>query len=82
MAAALLLVGNGEADTDSIPRLLHAAGESSLQPAPAEGLILHDTDCGIAWVPLLPNERSAGFVRDLCRHHALMEHVCRAVKPE
>jgi tRNA pseudouridine38-40 synthase len=82
MAAALLLVSNGEADTDSIARLLDAAGEPPLQPAPAEGLILHDTDCGIAWKPLPPHERSSGFVRDLCRHHALMEHVCKAVKPE
>jgi tRNA pseudouridine38-40 synthase len=82
MASALLLVGNGKSDTDSIARLLTSAGEKSLQPAPAEGLILHDTDCGITWTPLPPHDRSAGFVRDLCRHHALMEHVCREVKPE
>jgi tRNA pseudouridine38-40 synthase len=82
MATALLLVGNGEADTDSIPRLLSNTGEKPLQPAPAEGLILHDTDCGITWTPLPVHERSAGFVQDLCRHHALMEHVCRAVKPD
>ena len=57
MAAALLRVGNGEADTDSIARLLTSAGEKPLQPAPAEGLILHDTDCGITWTPLPPHER-------------------------
>jgi tRNA pseudouridine38-40 synthase len=82
MAAALFLVGNGEADTDSITRLLTETSEKPLQPAPAEGLILHDTDCGIAWNPLPPHERSSGFVRDLCRHHALMEQVCQVVKPE
>jgi len=82
MAAALYLVGNGEAETDLIVRLLTSPGEKTLQPAPAEGLILHDTDCGIMWTPLPPHERSSGFVRNLCRHHALMEHVCRAVKPE
>jgi tRNA pseudouridine38-40 synthase len=82
MAAALLLVGNGEADTDSIARLLTSVGEKPLQPAPAEGLILHDTDCGITWTPLPPHKRNSGFISDLCRHHALMEHVCRAVKPD
>lgn len=82
MAAALLLVGNGEADTGSISRLLENTGEKPLQPAPAEGLVLHETDCGITWIPLPPHERSSGFVRDLSRHHALMEHVCRVVKPE
>ena len=82
MAAALLRVGNGEADEDSIARLLVSAGERPLQPAPAEGLILYDTDCGITWTPLPLHERSSGFISDLCRHHALMEHVCRAIKPE
>jgi tRNA pseudouridine38-40 synthase len=82
MAAALLLVGTGEAGPDSIARLLADPGEKHLHPAPAEGLILHDTDCGIAWIPLHPHERSSGFISDLCRHHALMEHVCRVVKPE
>ena len=82
MAAALLLVGNGEADTDSIVRLLTSAGERPLQPAPAEGLILYDTDCGITWTPLPPLERSTRFIMDLRRHHALLEHVCRAIKPE
>jgi tRNA pseudouridine38-40 synthase len=81
MAAALFLVGNGDADTDSIARLLTASSEKPLQPAPAEGLILHDTDCGITWTALPPHERSAGFVHDLSRHHALMEHVCREVNP-
>jgi tRNA pseudouridine38-40 synthase len=82
MAAALLRVGNGEADTDSIARLLSSAGERPLQPAPAEGLILYDTDCGITWTPLPPHERSTGFITDIRRHHALMEHVCRAIMPE
>jgi tRNA pseudouridine38-40 synthase len=80
MATALLRVGNGEAE-DSIDRLLETEAEKPLQPAPAEGLILWDTDCGIDWTPLPAGERSSLFLNQLLRHHALMENVCRAMKP-
>jgi tRNA pseudouridine38-40 synthase len=80
MAAALLRVGNGEPEA-SIDLLLDAVADRPLQPAPAEGLILWDTDCGIRWTPLPPGERSELFLEELVRHHALMEHVCQAVRP-
>jgi len=79
MAAALLLVGNGDADEDSVPLLLEGPAERPLQPAPAEGLILWDTDCGIAWTALPERERSTRFMEHLCCHHALMEKVCRTL---
>jgi tRNA pseudouridine38-40 synthase len=82
MAAALSLIGDGSGDNDLITRLLTNPHEKSLHPAPAEGLILYDTDCGIVWKPLTPHERSSGFVRDLSRHYALMEQVCRVVSPD
>jgi tRNA pseudouridine38-40 synthase len=81
MATALLRIGNGEAEESSIDELLTAEAKKPLQPAPAEGLILWDTDCGIEWTPVSPGERSCQFMDQLCRHHALMENVCRAMRP-
>jgi tRNA pseudouridine38-40 synthase len=81
MASALLLVGNEEADEGSIARLLEADALRPLQPAPAEGLILWDTDCGIAWIPVAAEGQSGAFMDHLVRHHALMEKVCRVLKP-
>jgi tRNA pseudouridine38-40 synthase len=80
MAAALLLVGTGEAGGDSITRWLEGPAERPIQPAPAEGLILWDADCGLTWTPLPERERSALFMDQLRRHHALMENVCQTLK--
>jgi tRNA pseudouridine38-40 synthase len=80
MATALLRVGNGDAGENSIMDLLSSEAEKPLQPAPAEGLILWDTDCGIDWVLLHMGERSTLFLDQLFRHHALMENVCRIMR--
>jgi tRNA pseudouridine38-40 synthase len=80
MAAALALVGNGQAPEDSVTRLLEGPAERPLQPAPAEGLILWNTECGISWTPLPERDRSIKFLEHLCCHHALMEKVCRTLK--
>jgi len=82
MAAALLRIGDGGEGEESIDDLLFAEAKKPLQPAPAEGLILWDTDCGISWTPIPAQERSAGFVDQLIRHHALMEHMCRVIRPD
>jgi len=82
MATALIRVGDGEAGEDSIDELLTAEATKPLQPAPAEGLILWDTDCGISWTPLPAGGRSTRFLDQLMRHHALMETVCRVITPE
>jgi tRNA pseudouridine38-40 synthase len=80
MATALLRVGNGEAE-ESIDRLLSAVAKRPLQPAPAEGLILWDTDCGLNWTALPAGGRSSLFLDQLGRHHALMGNVCRVMRP-
>ncbi|MFA4826312.1 MAG: tRNA pseudouridine(38-40) synthase TruA [Methanoregula sp.] len=80
MASALLLIGEGNADECSIARLLEAGAIRPLQPAPAEGLVLWDTDCGIAWTPVIAEGQSGGFIDHLVRHHALMEKMCRVLK--
>jgi tRNA pseudouridine38-40 synthase len=76
MATALLRVGNGEAESDSIAQSLRGEPDKPLSPAPAEGLVLWDTDCCVSWSPLPERERSSTFIDHLCRHHALMEKVC------
>ena len=77
MASALQLIGEEEADESSIARLLEADAIRPLQPAPAEGLILWDTDCGIVWTPVMTEGQSGAFIDHLVRHHALMEKVCK-----
>lgn len=77
MASALLRVGYHIAPEESISQMLEAPPERPLQPAPAEGLILWDTDCGLSWKPLPSPERSHRFIEDLRNHHYLMEKVCR-----
>jgi len=80
MAAALLIVGNGETDDDVILRYLDGEPDKPLSPAPAEGLVLWDTDCGLGWTPLPERERSSAFMEHLCRHHALMGKVCHELR--
>ena len=80
MASALLLVGDEEADDSSIASLLKADADRPLQPAPAEGLILWDTDCGISWTPVTLEGQSGAFIAHLKRHHSLMEKMCRVLK--
>lgn len=81
MAMALASVGAGESDTGCVARLLEKEAERAIPPAPAEGLILWDTDCGVTFSPIAPDERSMSYLSHLRSHHALMEQVCTAVSP-
>ncbi len=81
MATALIRVGLGEVSEDSVTGLLQAPAETPLQPAPAEGLILWETCCGITWQTLEAGKRSTVFLDQIRRHHARMEKVCWAMKP-
>ena len=80
MATALLRVGNGDREGECILQYLEGEIDKPLSPAPAEGLVLWDTDCGVSWSPLPEGERSSTFMDHLSRHHALMEKVCRLLK--
>ena len=80
MATALIQVGNGETDPGSIARSLQGESDKPVSPAPAEGLVLWETDCGVNWSGLAERERSSQFIDHLSRHHALMEKVCRVLK--
>lgn len=80
MATALIQVGNGETEPGSIARSLQGEPDKPVSPAPAEGLVLWETDCGVNWSGLAERERSSQFIDHLSRHHALMEKVCRVLK--
>jgi tRNA pseudouridine38-40 synthase len=80
MATALLQVGEGEADETFITSLLKGEVKRSPQPAPAEGLVLHDTDCGIVWIPIPMDKRSSTHMDHSVRHHSLMVKVCRVLR--
>lgn len=82
MAAALFSVGTGEEDAEGIRLLLSEKTSRPIQPAPAEGLVLWDTDCGIVWVPVEKSDRSGKYCTELRRHHALMEQVCHVIRSE
>jgi len=77
MASALRQVGTGEQDDDWIRELLEQETIRPIQPAPAEGLILWDTDCGVAWTPLSIDERSSMYLAQIQTHYAVMGQVCR-----
>jgi tRNA pseudouridine38-40 synthase len=79
MATALLKVGEDEADETCITSLLEGVVTRSPHPAPAEGLVLHDTDCGIVWIPIPVDKRSSTHMDHIERHHALMAKVCRVL---
>jgi tRNA pseudouridine38-40 synthase len=79
MATALLQVGEGEADGTGIASLLEGVVTRPPQPAPAEGLVLRDTDCGIVWIPIPVDKRSSTHMDHIERHHALMANVCQVL---
>ncbi|MDD1684820.1 MAG: tRNA pseudouridine(38-40) synthase TruA [Methanoregula sp.] len=80
MASALLRVGYGGTEEESILQYLKGETDKPLSPAPAEGLVLWETNCGLSWSPFPEGERSSSFMDHLCRHHALMEKVCRILR--
>jgi tRNA pseudouridine38-40 synthase len=80
MATALLHVGNGMAGRESITQYLLGEIDKPLSPAPAEGLVLWETDCGITWSELPEVGPGGTFMVHLIRHHALMEKVCRVLR--
>ncbi|OPY39155.1 MAG: tRNA pseudouridine synthase A [Methanoregula sp. PtaU1.Bin051] len=76
MATALFQIGNGEAGEEWIAELLGKEAAKAIPPAPAEGLILWDTNCGISFTPMDQDKRSTAYLDHLRRHHALMDRVC------
>ncbi len=80
IATALFQIGEGEKDETFITSLLEGDVQRALQPAPAEGLILWETDCGIEWRSMPGAVRSLAYLDHVRRHHALMAKVCDVVR--
>jgi len=80
MTTALISVGESEEDESFIPSLLEGEAKRPLQPAPAEGLVLWDTDCGIEWRPMPMDQRSSTYMNQSMRHHERMAKVCSVLR--
>jgi tRNA pseudouridine38-40 synthase len=79
MAAALLLVGERNWDTETIRLRLEGEKTPVLGPAPAENLVLWDVDCGIQFEPVGSAGRSRQFVQDRREFHTVMARICGAL---
>lgn len=76
MAAALDLVGSGRGDEDQVRQRLAGVCTRPLTPAPAEGLILWEVDCGLTWTPMPVDRRTRAHLERCHAHHAVMTRVC------
>jgi tRNA pseudouridine38-40 synthase len=76
MAATLLLVGEGSWDAQSIVQQLEGEENTVLSPAPPDGLVLWEVDCGISFEPIGDVGPSLPFFRSRQEHHAIMARIC------
>ena len=72
MAASLRRIGEGEEGEEAIFLRLEGERPSPLSPAPPDGLILWDVDCGISFLPLPVGGRRRTFLVRLGEHHAVL----------
>jgi tRNA pseudouridine38-40 synthase len=82
MAAALDLVGTGRGAEDLISQRLAGMCTSPLSPAPAEGLVLWEVDCGLTWSPMPVDRRARAYLERCRAHHAVMARVCTLLNEE
>ena len=75
MAGALLAAGHGGLGEDGIRELLGGAPGDRFPPAPAQGLVLWEVDCGIAFAPLEQSTRSMAYLDTVRGHHEVMARV-------
>jgi len=79
MASALMLVGEGSWDADTIGDRLKGGETPPLSPALPHGLILWEVDCGISFEPLPDTGRSRQFVQEQGEYHTVMARICEAL---
>jgi len=77
MAASLRRIGEGEEDEKAISLRIEGERLSPLSPAPPDGLILWDVDCGISFLPVPVEGRRRTFLVRLGEHHTALERVVR-----
>ena len=80
MAGVLEAVGQGEAGEERIRQLLAEPSGPRMPPAPAEGLILWEVECGITFQEIPVDHRSVDYLTFFRRHHALMARVCQVLQ--
>ena len=76
MAAALLLVGEGRWDAECVVQRLEGEENTVLSPAPPDGLVLWDIDCGISFEPIGEAGRSRPFLMHRWEHYTVMARIC------
>ena len=82
MAASLRRIGEGEEGEEAIRLRLEGERLSPLSPAPPDGLILWDVDCGISFLPFPVEGRRRTFLVRLGEHHTALERVVRDLGEE
>jgi tRNA pseudouridine38-40 synthase len=76
MAAALLLVGEGSWEVESVVQRLEGEENKVVSPAPPDGLVLWDVDCGISFEPIGDAGPSRSFLKNRLEHHVVMARIC------
>ena len=79
LAAALLLVGEGSWDAETLRQRLEGEEIPVLGPAPPENLVLWDVNCGIRFEPPGDTGRSRQFLQDRREFHTVMARICGAL---
>jgi tRNA pseudouridine38-40 synthase len=80
MAACLRRIGEGEEKEEAIILRLEGERLSPLSPAPPDGLMLWDVDCGMPFIPLPVEGKRLAILMRLREHHAALERVVRDLK--
>ena len=76
IVASLIAVGRNDLNTDELTALLDATpGMRHISPAPPEGLILWDIDCGITFTPLEGSEKMHNASTERTRFFETMKKV-------
>lgn len=75
MATALGKVGKGSMEPEDITRLLEQERNGRLPAAPAEGLVLWEVECGLAFHPLGKPPSTVAFIENVHRRHAILKKI-------
>lgn len=75
MVTTLLDVGRGTATETDVNRLLEGKCEQRVPPAPADGLVLWDVDCGIFFTPLSMAARQYQKLRALHHYYRVLGEI-------
>jgi tRNA pseudouridine38-40 synthase len=75
MATALEKIGNGAMEPGDLALLLEGHGKGRVAAAPAEGLVLWEVECGLAFHHLGKSGSTAAFIENVRRRHAILKKI-------